>query len=271
LVWLGYAKIELGEFAKSETIIKKLKNISDMYNFVHAKLDFYYLTAKLLMKKRESNKAAKYADEGIVLLSKIGLDMRKIEFLGLKTRILILQNDVNTAEKEIHEAKNLVLKVGKHAILTNYYSDYLMGIFSYNLARLKNAIASNVSKQNISKYKRAALEYGKLTTKHCRKKVAADRTEAFNLMGRYYWLINNQAKALKWWNNSIKEATRINAIPELSRTYFEIGKRLNEKKSQYQELNGIKAEEYLGKARILFEELDLRWDLEKLDRINAYK
>ena len=222
------------------------------------------------MKKRESNKAAKYADEGIILLNKIGLDMRKIEFLGLKTRIFILQNEVDTAEKIIEEAKNLVLKVGKRAILTNYYSDYLMGIFSYNLARLENALASNV-KQNISKYQQAALEYGKLTTKHCRKKVAADRTEAFNLMGRYYWLINNQAKALMWWNNSIKEAERLNAILELSRIYFEIGKQLIKKKSQYKELNGIKAEEYIGKARIIFEELDLKWVLEKLDRINTYK
>ena len=101
--------------------------------------------------------------------------------------------------------------------------------------------------------------------------MAADRTEAFNLMGRYYWLINNQVKALMWWNNSIKEAERLKANLELSRTYFEIGKQLNEKKSQYKELNGIKAEEYLEKARIMFEELDLRWDLEKLDRINTYK
>jgi hypothetical protein len=101
--------------------------------------------------------------------------------------------------------------------------------------------------------------------------VAADRTEAFNLMGRYYWLINNQAKALMWWNNSIKEAERLKAKPELSRTYFEIGKQLNEKKSQYKELNGIKAKEYLNMARIMFEELDLKRDLEKLDRINTYK
>ena len=135
---------------------------------------------------------------------------------------------------------------------------------------LKNAISSNV-KHNISKYKRTAFDYGKLTTKHSRKKVAADRVEAFNLMGRYYWLINNQKKALKLWNNSIKEAERLNAILELSRIYFEVGKQLNEKKSQYKELNNITGDEYLGKARIMFEELDLRWDLVKLDRVNTYK
>jgi len=270
LVWSGYANIELGEFVKSETIIQKLKEISDIYNFVHAKLDFYYLTAKLLMKKRELNEARKYADEGFIHLSKIGLDIRKIEFMGLQTRILILQNDLNTAEKIIEEAKSLVLKIGRRAILTNYYSDYLMGIFSYNLSMLKNAIASN-AKQNISKYKRSALEYGKLTTGHCKRKVAADRTEAYKLMGRYYWLINNQVKALKWWNSAIKEAKRLNAIVELSRVYFEIGERLHHKTSRYRAHNGIKAEEYIGMARAKFEALDLRWDLENLDRINTHE
>jgi hypothetical protein len=36
-------------------------------------------------------------------------------------------------------------------------------------------------------------------------------------------------------------------------------------------LNGISAKEYLEKARELFEEMDLQWDLDELDRIVAYK
>jgi hypothetical protein len=40
--------------------------------------------------------------------------------------------------------------------------------------------------------------------------------------------------------------------PELSRTYFEIGKRLSEPNSPYQELNGISAAEYLNKAKTMF-------------------
>ncbi|MBT3260332.1 MAG: hypothetical protein HN366_28365 [Deltaproteobacteria bacterium] len=56
---------------------------------------------------------------------------------------------------------------------------------------------------------------------------------------------------------------------ELSGTYFEVGKRLQEPKSTYRQPNGITAEEYLEKARVLFEEMDLKWDLEQLERLKA--
>ncbi len=60
---------------------------------------------------------------------------------------------------------------------------------------------------------------------------------------------------------------QLGARPDLARTYMEIGKRFLKKKSRYKELNGITAEEYLEKARELFQEMDLQWDLDELDKI----
>jgi hypothetical protein len=54
---------------------------------------------------------------------------------------------------------------------------------------------------------------------------------------------------------------------ELSRTYFEVGKRLLEPTSKYKELDDIKAEEYLEKARKMFKEMDLQWDLDELEKL----
>ena len=99
------------------------------------------------------------------------------------------------------------------------------------------------------------------------QKVAQHRTEAYRLMGIYYWLLKSQKKCLMWWNRSIREGERLGARLELSRTYFEVGKRLLEPESKYQKLNGIKAEEYLEKARVLFEEMNLQWDLDELSRV----
>ena len=50
---------------------------------------------------------------------------------------------------------------------------------------------------------------------------------------------------------------------------MEIGKRFSEEKSTYKELNGISAKEYLEKARNVFEEMDLKSDLDELDKIVA--
>ncbi len=86
-------------------------------------------------------------------------------------------------------------------------------------------------------------------------------------MGNYYWLIDKQSKALKWWAKSIKEGERLEAHLELSRTYFEIGKSLLNPKCNCKEWNGISANEYLEKARTMFEEMDLQWDLDELEKI----
>ena len=48
---------------------------------------------------------------------------------------------------------------------------------------------------------------------------------------------------------------------------MEIGKRLLEPKSKYKELDGIKAWDYLEKARGMFEEMDLQWDLDELEKL----
>ena len=61
----------------------------------------------------------------------------------------------------------------------------------------------------------------------------------------------------------------LEARPELARAYMEIGKRFMEEKSKYMELNGITAKEYLEKAKAMFQEMDLQWDLDELDKIAA--
>ena len=88
-------------------------------------------------------------------------------------------------------------------------------------------------------------------------------------MGTYHWLINNQKKALKWWDKSIKEGEKLGAKTELSRAYFEVGKYLHSPQSKYKELNGITAKEYLDKARTMFEEMNFAWDLNELEKLSV--
>jgi hypothetical protein len=88
-------------------------------------------------------------------------------------------------------------------------------------------------------------------------------------MGLYYWLIGRPKKALTWWAKSIETAGRLGARPELARTFMEVGKRLLEekRKGKPKQLSGIKAEEYLKKARILFQDMELAWDLQELNKV----
>jgi len=109
---------------------------------------------------------------------------------------------------------------------------------------------------------------GKESLRVC-KKLNRDRVEAKRYMGTFHWLTGKKRDALKWWRLSIETGEAFNMKPELSRTYLEIGKRLSETNSPYRELNRISAVEYLNKARTMFEEMDLQWDLEQLENLIA--
>ncbi len=80
------------------------------------------------------------------------------------------------------------------------------------------------------------------------KKIAVNRTKKYYLIGKYYWLINKQKTALKWWRKSIQAGEALDARPDLSRTYFEVGKSFQSPENKYKQLNGITAQEYLDKA-----------------------
>ena len=99
------------------------------------------------------------------------------------------------------------------------------------------------------------------------RKAAYERCENYRMMGIYYWLTGKTKKALKWWGKSIREAEDLGARLELSHTYMEVGKRLSEKDRRNPELDGKNAEWYLNKAEELFTEMDLEWDMKKLEKI----
>ena len=123
----------------------------------------------------------------------------------------------------------------------------LIAQFMLDLQMLEDAIGGD-SRSLVSEYTKAALKSGKAAVKNSGK-FAAHRTWNYQLMGKYYWLIGNQRKALKWFDKSIKEGERLGARPDLSRTYMEVGRRLLESKSKYKEFNGVTATDIPGESR----------------------
>jgi hypothetical protein len=99
------------------------------------------------------------------------------------------------------------------------------------------------------------------------QKVAYHRTDSYRLTGTYYWAINRQKKALRWWHRAVQEGGRLGARPQLARLYFEVGRCLLESKGEYTKLDGLKGEAYLEKARELFEEMKMESCLEEIDRV----
>jgi len=267
IVFNGFIKVEQGAFRETEAMIGKLSEIWDAYENENAREYQYSLKIRLLIKTRKLYDAQFEVDAGISFQSQTGRELAVIYYLGHKAITQIFLKDTDEARESLVQARKLVQ--GKDRIPPSYISSYLIGQFLFDLCLLEQAIVSN-DKPDISSCRKKAYHSGKHALRNSAKN-AIDRPEILTLMGLYWWLIGRQNRAIKWWRNSMKEGERLGARVELARTYMEVGKRLLKKGSRYRELNGIEAQGYLEKARVLFEEMGLQWDLEELHRIIAYR
>ena len=266
--YLGFhfrKRMERGFYAGAKELVTKLAEIGNVYEHEFSIVQKYRLKTFLLMKWGKIREALIEAEEGIEFIRKTDYDLHLLTQLSMKVRILILMGDIEKAEKSLQNAKEIATET---SLAPNHLHFYLLSYFTMNLHRLAQSMNLDGAK-DVAKNRIDALKTGKKAVKTSRKE-AFTKTETYKLMGVYYWLIGKQRKALKWWRKSIFAGERLNARLELSRTYFEVGKRLLEPGSKHKSLNGMEAEEYLEKARTMFEEMDLRWDLEQLDRIRTY-
>jgi class 3 adenylate cyclase/tetratricopeptide (TPR) repeat protein len=260
--WHGLAKLYQGDLDVAKLLMSKLNDLFDVYANDLSMLLKYLLNTSLLIESHQFHEALIKIDEGIKFGQRISQGTILIEMYSRKAHVHLLTGNIDLAEKSLKHADKVKREI---ETVPWQLADFYRGQFEHDLYRLEESIRKS-SDSGPSRYRKKANKSGKKLLK-VTQKVAQYRTDSYKLRGVYYWLINKQKRALKWWQRAIEEGESLNARLELSRSYFEVGKRLLEDKSRYKVLNGIKAENYLEKARVLFEEMDLQWDLDELDRV----
>jgi tetratricopeptide (TPR) repeat protein len=264
LIFYGLVKGEQGEFGHLRKTIERTHVIGETYAYNLATLETRELESELLLKVGSAHEALTAAEKGILLSRKQRNELHELIFLGYKAEAQQLSGDAEGARATIAQATELHEKQSV-MVLTIFMAPFLAARLFVDIERLKQAMDADAS-QDMTALRRQVCKSGKEALKNAHK-YAPYRTKIFRLMGDYHWVIHKQSKALKWWRKAIKEGTRLGARPDLSRTYFEVGKRMLEPQSKYWELDGIDAMVYLEKARDMFKEMDLLYDLEKLEKI----
>ena len=262
LYWHGLPYICQGSFDLAESMVKRLKDISEVYGNDFSTSLKYQLNTYLLMECGRLRDALIEAEKGINFTSKPGLNYFLFGMYSHKAWIHILIGDIEKAEESLRNANGTRRQISPMPI---QLSQFCRSQLKYELYRLQEAIEKG-SRAESHEHRIKAIKACKMLLK-VSKKAAQHRTESYKLVGLYYWLINKQRKALKWWRKAIEEGERLGARLELSKAYFEVGKHLLEARSPCKTLSGISAEQYLEKARVLFEEMTLQWDLNELDRV----
>ncbi|MCU0847775.1 MAG: hypothetical protein MUD12_07790 [Spirochaetes bacterium] len=291
LIFHSMHSYETGNFDQACLVINQLLSIADAYNFDFARVNYYRMQAKQLMKRRMIEEAMGFIPGGIDIIKKTDFKIMEILLRSFLIRLFLYKNDSSQAAELLESTRKELAKIRLVPIM---YDDFLISEFYYFLQMLESASVGNDKKQ----YKKRLVPIIKKALGNA-KKVAPDRTEIFRFVGTYCWLTGKQKKALRWWKKSIDDGERLGARLELSRTYFEVGKRIlsvaldttpqgatratsvrspsdsvrnriegsDSNIKLTKKIIGLYAGECLDKAETMFKEMGLEWDLEQLEKI----
>ncbi|MBP7736151.1 MAG: AAA family ATPase [Spirochaetes bacterium] len=266
---------ERGNFSCCDSKITKLEEIYLQYSLNSAKDDLFWIKSKLLQIKNKTGDCA-IINEGINHIRKHGSEMNfLISLYSAQSYTSLLNGKLLDAQRHITEADSIYNEYETVPIIT---SDYFITklIIAQQLMEHYNIVGDIDS---FRKEKQMASRFLKIMIRHARKN-ALCRTRAYRVIGTHFWLLCKKKKSIRWWKKTIYEGERLGARPELSRTYFEVGKRLlekplTEKHARLQpkarvlakKIIGLTPEECLERARTMFQEMDLQWDLEQLETL----
>jgi class 3 adenylate cyclase/tetratricopeptide (TPR) repeat protein len=262
LFWHGCPTIYQGQLNIQKQLVNQLEKIYEVFENDLSLLLKYLLNAIFLMKIRQPQKALAEINKGVDFVQKKGQGQSLVHMLSYKAKLHLLMGDIIEAEKAIAQTDKIRLEVNT---VPWQASNFHRVKSQYHLYLLEEATHRS-DKTALVEHQKNARKFCKIFFKVSRK-VAQHRIESNKQIGVYYWLVNKQKKALSWWSKSIEEGEHMGASLEIARVFFEIGKRLQEPKSQFNMLNGVTADAYLNKARKLFEEMDLQRDLDELYQI----
>jgi class 3 adenylate cyclase len=268
--------IEIGDFTEIGSISNKLSTLYNEYGNIYANIVKFIIRTRFLMKTRKLEEGVNEAKEGIKFSNnKKEFDSWVFLLFSLKSIIQIFMGDTDAAAVSLQKAEAIKYEL---QITSVPFGRYMLGRFNLNLRLLEDAL-KRTDRSLIKHLLTDAISTGKKVLK-ISNKFANIRTETFLLMGLYCWLSDKPGKSLKWWLKAIEAGKQFNERLELSRVYFEIGRRLLEKPvtprnavivrktvSLMKKKTGLTPEECLNRAERMFKEMDLQWDLEQLEMI----
>jgi tetratricopeptide (TPR) repeat protein len=240
--------------------------MAEMYESSIARVWHYYSKMSYYYHSRDFEDIDSFTDEAISYARRLGLDQVLIHYLGFRAYKEVLYRDFAKAGEYLNNAKDLIQK--HKFVIPMFTCIYRTANAMLSVRSLEEATNSK-DRSRTSEYTRKARRDIKLAIR-ASDKMAMYNCECLMFQGCFYWLLDDQKVALEWWQEALHKADRLGAKPDWARIYMEIGKRLSEDRSKYKELNGITAEKYLEMARTMFEQLDLKWDLDEVDRVVSY-
>ena len=252
-VYGGFNMIELGNEKLTVNYLNRIAEVSEAFDNNFSTVQYHRLNVIFNFKYRKLEETIKATEEADHWIQKSDHAITLFVVYCFRSMALSLQQNLSMARNSLHEAEKLLKDIKTRLSLSYYF-----------FAKSYIEIAGLKEKTNDRSNGKIALKTTRNLIHHSQK-VRKSLTEAYRLRAIVFWLLNKPDKALRNFDKSIKVALSYGGNLELSRTYFEVGKFLHDPEIKKVRLNGMNGTEYLLKAKSMFEEMNLQWDLSEYE------
>ena len=253
-LFAGLNTIEAGNEKLVLHYLNRLRSLSQVFDDDFPEVQYHRVKSALYIKFRKMEEVLNVTDDAIELAKKSDHIMQLLMIYSFRSMAFSIRQEYTEAKNNLYEAE----KILKGFRIRSGVVKCLIAKCYIEIAELKKQPAKKRDGKIL-------LEATKELVKNS-KKYICNLTESYRLRAIVFWHLNKQGKALRNFDKSIKAAESFGGNLELSRTYFEVGKFLRDPKNKKERLNGMNGTEYLVKAKSMFEEMDLQWDLEEYER-----
>jgi len=257
----GISYVELGNKIKAGQILGNMFQITNEFENSFSRIQNNRVEQTFLLKFRQLDDVIKNTNEIINYIKKTDHDVMLLLIHCFSSMAYCFKGDIENARKHQQEAEEL----SKQFWIKYYVSTTLLARAYIEIKELELNL-----NQNYKEKTKALITTSKLLAE-ASQKVNCNKTEAYRIRAIAYVYAHKPKKAFYFFKKSIEFAKWYGAKLELSRTYFELGKFLSNPKTKQKQLNGLSGKDYLDKAKTMFEEMDLQWDLEEYKKFVYWK
>jgi class 3 adenylate cyclase/tetratricopeptide (TPR) repeat protein len=260
-LYLGMQQTEQGNYDRTIEISDRLKELGNSFENSFALAQGHRVKFVCLMKFRKFEHLQEIIDEAKDYMRNTENKLHVFLMDLVQSHLHIHNNDLEAAVKSFEKAEKSLETIKS---IMSYYTPYLITKIELGLALMKDKRNKDIrNSKDIGDLLKTS---SKLISKS--KKFVSNLTEAYKLRSRIFMFQQKSGNAFKNLQLAIATGEKHNSRLELSRAYFETGKFLSDPTNKYKELNGHPASHYLDKAKTMFEEMDLQWDLEDLNKLS---